>query len=117
MTAKTPHSKKVKGRAYEVEVMKDIMEAYPELSPNDISARPMGNVGIDLLLSDKARSVFPFAVECKRVEKLNIWDAFYNQAVPNAETERLIPCVVRGRNNGESLIIMRFADFLRREKQ
>jgi len=35
----------------------------------------MGAPGEDLLLSPAARREFPFSVECKNVEKLNIWQA------------------------------------------
>ena len=35
----------------------------------------MGDSGEDILLSPAARKLFPFSVECKNQEKLNIWSS------------------------------------------
>ena len=39
----------------------------------------MGAGGEDLLLSPAARRKFGFSVECKNVEKLNVWNAMSRQ--------------------------------------
>ena len=42
----------------------------------------MGAGGEDLIMARAARQMFPFSVECKNVEKLNVWEA-YEQAKAN----------------------------------
>jgi hypothetical protein len=37
-------------------------------------------IGVDLHLSPRAQRDFPFAIEAKNVEKLNIWDALAQAA-------------------------------------
>ncbi len=36
----------------------------------------MGAGGEDIMLSAKARNMFPYSVECKNQETLNVWKAF-----------------------------------------
>jgi hypothetical protein len=53
-----------------------ILEAFKtELEPDDVRSTSMGASGPDLLFSPAARRLFPFDVEVKAVEKLNIWQA------------------------------------------
>lgn len=96
--AKTPRSRKNKGRQFENELAQTLREAFPDLDPADISARSMGDIGIDLLLSPIARQAFPFGVEAKRVERLNIYSAI-KQAETNAKKEGLHPMVVFRKNH------------------
>ena len=42
----------------------------------------MGAGGEDVVMARAAREKFPYSVECKNVEKLNVWDA-YDQAKAN----------------------------------
>lgn len=50
-------------------------------------------------------------IECKRVEKLNLYDAM-SQAVSNAK-ENEMPAVFHRKNNCEWLVTMRFDDFMK----
>ena len=43
----------------------------------------MGAGGEDLIMARAAREKFPFSIECKNVEKLNVWEA-YEQAQARA---------------------------------
>ena len=52
---------------------------------------------------------FPFHLECKRVEKLNLYQAF-TQAIADAKGK--YPCVVHRKNHSESLFTCRFDDLL-----
>ena len=60
-----------------------ILETFKELEPDDVRSTTMGDSGEDILLSPEARKLFPFAVECKNQERLNIWDSL-SQAEWNA---------------------------------
>lgn len=50
-------------------------------------------------------------IECKRVEKLNLYDAM-SQAVADAKKDE-IPTVFHRKNNCEWLVTVRFDDFMR----
>jgi len=69
-----PQSRKAKGRRLQKEVVSKIQNVF-NLSDNDVRSTSMGVSGVDIQLSDAALKVFPFAVECKAQESLNIWEA------------------------------------------
>ncbi len=70
-----PQSAKAKGRRLQQEVRDAILATFPELEPDDVRSTSMGASGADLLLSPAARKLFPFYVEAKNVENLNIHKA------------------------------------------
>lgn len=70
-----PKSCKAKGRKAAKEVKGLIMQLFPELTVDDVIVASSGQTGEDLILSAKARGLLPISIECKNVEKLNIWDA------------------------------------------
>ena len=59
----------------------------------------------------RARELFPFGIECKAQETLNIWQAL-EQARINAEKEKLMPLLVFKRNRSDIYVCLRLADFL-----
>lgn len=64
-------------------------------------------------LSEAARRVFPYAVECKNVEKVNIWAAI-KQAEDHAKQDKkacLRPLVVLLRNHGVPHVVLSLHDF------
>ena len=62
----------------------------------------MGAGGEDLIIIT-AREKFPYSVECKNQEKLNIWES-YSQAVQNCNDYE--PVVVIKRNNHKPLVVV-----------
>lgn len=66
---------KAKGRKLQQETVATIKQAFPELKDNDVQSVSMGTNGEDIVMSPLAESVFPYSVECKNVERLNIWKA------------------------------------------
>ena len=54
-----------------------------------------------------ARQKFPFSVECKNVEKLNVWEA-YEQAKSNSKDHE--PIVIMKKNQKKPLVVVD-ADF------
>ena len=68
-------SAKAKGRKLQQWVRDQIIEQL-EVHPEDIESRSMGAGGEDLIMARAARQKFPFSVECKNVEKLNVWEAY-----------------------------------------
>ena len=68
----------------------------------------MGSSGDDLMLSPAAQRVFPFAVECKCVEKLSIWSAI-DQATKRLKKGR-VPLIVASKNRlNEPTVVLPFA--------
>lgn len=103
-----PASRKAKARRLQNLVAQQIQQRF-NLSEADVKPAVMGENGTDLKLSSPAQVVFPFAVECKNSERLNIWAALA-QAENNANG--LYPAVVFSRNRAGVYIALRFEDFL-----
>jgi len=99
-------SAKAKGRKLQQWVRDQIIEQL-EVHPEDIESRSMGAGGEDLIMARAARERFPFSVECKNVEKLNVWDA-YEQAKSNSKDHE--PIVVMKKNQKKPLVVVD-ADF------
>lgn len=79
-----PRSAKAKGRKLQNNVRDLIQEHFPQLHPDDVVSTQMGGAGVDIQLSPAARKVFPYSIECKNTEKLNIWAAL-EQAETNVK--------------------------------
>jgi hypothetical protein len=104
-----PQSAKAKGRRLQQDVCKLLVEAQPSLEKDDVRSTSMGAPGEDILFSPAARRVYPFSVECKNVEKLNIWEA-----IKQAESQnRAYPPMVCFTKNGEDIYVaVKIKDFL-----
>ena len=74
-----------------------------EVHPEDVESRSMGAGGEDLIMARAAREKFPYSIECKNQEKVNIWES-YSQAVENSKDYE--PIVVVKRNNHKPLVLV-----------
>lgn len=104
-----PQSSKSKGRRFQKEVRDAILDTFPTLHPDDVRSTSMGAPGEDILLSHAARTCFPYSVECKNVERLNIWEAI-KQAKENCADHT--PMVAFKRNNHEAWIAVPMSHFM-----
>ncbi len=107
-----PQSCKAKGRRLQQEIRDAVLAAFPSLEPDDVRSTSMGAAGADLLLSPAARKLFPFYVECKNQEALNIW-----AALKQAESNGPCALVAFRRNNSHTYAALRFdllLDLMRR---
>jgi len=95
-------SAKAKGRRLQQEFRKLLIEEL-KIHPEDIESRSMGAGGEDLIMARAAREKFPYSIECKNVEKLNVWDA-YDQASSNKG--KYEPIVVMRKNNKKALVVI-----------
>lgn len=109
MTANTVRSRKSKGRTFQNDVLKKIKDNF-NLSENDIRTVPSSVQGMDIWLSEYAQKVFPFSVECKRTEKLNLWSSI-EQAEINAK--KLNPLLIFKRNRGKIYACLEFEVLLK----
>lgn len=95
-------SAKAKGRRLQQWVRDKLIEML-DVHPEDIESRSMGAGGEDLIMARAARQKFPHSIECKNVEKLNIWDA-YEQASANCGDYE--PLVVIKKNGKKPLVVI-----------
>ena len=101
-------SRKAKGRRLQNKVRDLILEKF-NLHPDDVRSAIMGESGEDIKLSNSARSKFPFSVECKAQEKLNIWDSL-KQAEDNSNSHT--PILIFKRNRSKTYVTLSLEDFL-----
>lgn len=87
-------SAKAKGRRLQSETRDAILTVAP-LHEDDVKCAIMGEGGRDIHLSPRAQLVWPYSVECKNTERLNVWAAL-EQAKKSAGT--LTPLLVFRRN-------------------
>ena len=102
-------SAKAKGRRLQ-QWVRDLLIEKLEVHPEDIESRSMGAGGEDLIMARAARKKFPYSIECKNQEKVNIWDA-YEQAEENSGDYE--PIVVLKRNNTKPLVLIDADYFVR----
>lgn len=95
-------SAKDKGRRLQQWVVEQLLK-WSTLKEDDVTSRSMGARGEDILMSPAARRIYPFSIECKNVEKLNVWEA-YEQAGANAKGHE--PIVVIKKNYAKPLVVL-----------
>lgn len=126
MTANTPQSRKQKGRLFQQQIVKAILEFFPELTENDVKSTSMGKSGSDLELSEKALRMLNIEPECKFQEKLNVHNAMkqvidrLNKKKPKqfknvdtmVKTILKIPVLFFKKSYSEPYVCIRLDDFL-----
>ena len=67
---------KAKGRNLQKLVRDKLLALHPTLTDDDITSCPMGSQGADVKLSQAAKAIIPFDIECKARAKIGlIYDA------------------------------------------
>ena len=101
-------SSKAKGRSA-VAIVADLLRLTFHLGDGDVFVKATSQGGCDVHLSPLALDVFPFAIEVKNVEALNIWKALA-QAQTNADGRT--PIVFFKRARTQMYVALNAADFL-----
>ena len=96
------HSAKAKGRRFQQWVRDKLVESLG-IHPEDIESRSMGAGGEDLIMARAAREKFPYSIECKNQERLNLWEA-YSQSEANCGDYE--PVVFLKKNNHKPLVLV-----------
>tara|TARA_R100001480_G_scaffold15514_1_gene24389 strand:+ start:567 stop:908 length:342 start_codon:yes stop_codon:yes gene_type:complete len=104
-----PRSAKNKGKRLQNQVRDLILEKFQQLEEDDVRSTTMGDSGEDVLLSPFARKLFPFSVECKNQEKLNIWSSL-EQAENNSGSHA--PLLIFKRNRTKTYAVLEFDKLL-----
>lgn len=107
--ANTVRSRKAKGRGFQKEVARRIRE-HLKLQDFDVRSTAASVGGEDILLTPKAMELFPFSVECKNQEHIQIWQAI-EQSKKNSGGR--IPIVIFKRNHSEPYVAIDFESFLK----
>ena len=102
-------SAKNKGKRLQNKVRDLILEKSTQLEPDDVRSITMGDSGEDILLSPAARKLFPFSVECKNQEKLNIWSSL-EQTETNAGKHT--PLLIFKRNRSKTYAVLQLDDLM-----
>ena len=95
-------SAKAKGRRLQQWVRSLLIETL-HVHEEDIESRSMGSGGEDLIMARDARTKFPYSIECKNQEKVNLWSA-YDQASENSGNYE--PLVVLKKNRTKPLVLL-----------
>ena len=106
-------SRKAKGRRLQQQFMQLLVEKL-DIDPEDIESRSMGAGGEDLIMSKAARHKFPYSIECKNQESLNIWKA-WEQA--NGNKGLYEPMIVIKKNGVRPLVVLDAENFLEMIKE
>ena len=103
-------SAKNKGKRLQNKVRDLILEKFNTLEDDDVRSTTMGDSGEDVLLSPAARKLFPFSIECKNQEKLNIWSSL-EQAENNSGSHT--PLLIFKRNRTKTYAVLEFEKVIR----
>lgn len=109
--ATTVASRKQKARVLQQLVRDKILAAFDALEDGDVRSASMGANGVDVQLSPLARKLFPFAVECKNKETINVFGEFI-QAHENAIKEKLTPLLIIKKNHTTPLAVLTLDSFM-----
>lgn len=105
-----PQSCKHKGRRFQQKVARTILDAFPHLTEDDVRSTSMGAPGEDVKLSTEARRCLPVSIECKCVERLNVWQCL-DQARSNTPVD-VTPCLIFSRNRSETYAVVPWGTLL-----
>ena len=97
-----PQSAKAKGRNLQKWTRERLIEEL-DIHPEDIKSTSMGAGGEDVTMARAARIKFPYSIECKNQEKVNVWSA-YEQAESNCKGYE--PVVVIKKNRKKPLVVI-----------
>ena len=97
-----PSSAKAKGRKLQ-QWFAQLMVGTLNLHEEDLESRPMGSQGEDIIMGRESREKFPYSIECKNQETVNVWKA-YEQASENCKGYE--PLVVIKRNRHKPLVLV-----------
>ena len=95
-------SAKAKGRRLQ-QWFRDLLIEKLDIHTEDIESRSMGAGGEDLIMARAAREKFPYSIECKNQESVNLWKS-YEQAQENSKDYE--PVVILKRNNTKPLVLV-----------
>ena len=108
-------TRKAKGKRLQKYVCNLILKFFPILSEKDVISIRMGRPGEDVQLSEKAKKIFPYSIECKNQERMKyLWEA-YEQAISNSKN--LEPLVIIKINKKKPLVVIDAEYFIKLQSE
>jgi hypothetical protein len=105
----TTASAKAKGRNLQNLVRDKLLELHPALTSDDVRGCPMGSSGADIQLSQAAKALIPFDVECKARAKIGlVYDAL---AQAKRDPERTPLAIIKA-DRKKPLVVIDLDDFM-----
>lgn len=104
-------ARKAKGRLFQ-QYCRNILRKIGEkhgLVDDDIHSIGMGQNGCDIVLTPAAKQIFPFFIECKKQESLNIWTTFVEHFAKYKDVVGL-KLLLHTKNHGIPLATLRLED-------
>lgn len=92
------------------ELQRLVLRWFPDLTERDVRVTPSGSTGEDLQLSQSAADAFPYAVEVKNCERLNIWRSLL-QTIQHSQKLGLEPLLAFRRNRSDLWVAVRAEHF------
>lgn len=105
-------SAKAKGRLLCSLVKTKLLQTFPWLMPGDILVTSSGAPGKDLSLSPRALEYFPYVIECKNQNRVNIYRAIAQAKSHQCKEEACDWLVIFKKNHGELFVCLDFDRFL-----
>ena len=102
-------SAKAKGRRLQ-QWFRDLLIKTLNIHEEDIESRSMGAGGEDLIMARDARQKFPYSIECKNQESLNVWKSYEKAESNSGDYE---PVVFIKRNNNNPFVVVDAEYFVR----
>ena len=97
-----PQSAKSKGRKLQQWFTKLLVDVL-DMDEEDLESRPIVSQGEDIIMWKLSRGKFPYSIECKNQEAVNVWKA-YAPAQENCKSYE--PLVVIKRNRSKPLVLV-----------
>ena len=104
-------SRKANGRRLQNWVKEKLLESFPGLTEDDVAGAVMGESGVDIKLSTKAKELIPYCIECKNKETLKgIYDIM-SQANSHRKKDETAIAVIK-MNQHEPLVVVNAEHFI-----
>ena len=120
-TTEESHTIKAKGSRHQTRIARRIRQTFG-LSDQNVQSQPMSVQGEDIILSDKARDILPYSIECKYRSDAKDFGriyTFYEQATDQmfdlALVTEISPLLCVQQYNKQGLVIQNEDDFFERE--
>ncbi len=107
-------SRKSKGRRFQQYVRDMLLLRSPSLKPDDVRSTSMGVTGPDIQLSTAAQLVYPWVIEIKNQERINVWKAWeQTKAHLDVSDDYMdhMPILFLKKNRSDALVVLNADDF------
>ena len=107
-------SSKSKGRRFQQYVRDMLLLKAPSLKADDVRSTSMGVTGPDIQLSTAAQLVYPWVIEIKNQERINVWKA-WDQTKAHLDVSDdymdYMPILFLKKNRSDALVVLNADDF------